>query len=174
MRYFLISADERNPLPQINGWFKVVNPGLRSAAETYQLLAKRIQLTAELRAEWEFPDILNRPHFMVKMEFANLIHTYDPSIRFKSVILADKENKRTAIYRIPDLPELDCLSDDSKRSKDKSQIEKGILCGDKIQGYSIFNIKDVSSKYVIASLPLVESAYRRKVVGMKIEEFIVQ
>ncbi|MDE7287092.1 MAG: hypothetical protein K2N55_09680, partial [Lachnospiraceae bacterium] len=105
---------------------------------------------------------------------ANLIRLYSPGIKFKQAILFDQKSRQTAIYQIPNLPELDCLYGDSVLSRDRSVIEKGILCESKIKGEPLFLLKGTGGNHVMASLAFVESAYRREVRGMGIEEFVVR
>ncbi len=75
---------------------------------------------------------------------------------------------------IPSLPEIDCLHDDSELSRDGNTITKGILCGEKTGNVPIFRLKGAKGRYIMANLAFVESAYRREVRGMGIEEFVVQ
>lgn len=53
-------------------------------------------------------------------------------------------------------------------------IKKGILRGDRIKGESIFRLVGTKSNHIIASLDFVESAYRREVSGMEIEELMIR
>lgn len=119
-------------------------------------------------------DIVNSPIFMVTKEFANLIRIYCPATKFKYMVLFDGTNRRAVSYQIPALPEIDCLDDDSELSKDGNTITKGILCGEKTGNAPIFRLKGARGSYIMANLAFVESAFRREVRGMGIEEFVVQ
>jgi len=174
MRYFLIYADQKNPQPRFLDWYEQQRPGNWWNRDIYDSLEPRSHFKVELNQELEFMDLIQHPYFMVSKEFASLIQMYDAAIAFKMAILFDKKNKRTALYQIPRLPVVDCLSELSELSRDKSEIEKGVLLEAQVRGRPIFRIKGVSRKYVVANLELVESAYRRKVMGMRIQEFIVQ
>lgn len=174
MRYFWIYADPENPQPRFLNWYEMRRPGNWYNRDAYDSLEWQTCLKVELYQESEFMDVIQHPYFMVSKEFANLIRWYDSTIEFKSMILFDEKNKRTALYQVPHLPEIDCLSEESELSRDGSEIQKGILIETMIRGQPIFRIKGVSSKYAVANLEFVESAYRRKVMGMRIQEFIVQ
>lgn len=174
MRYFWIYADESNPQPQFSNWYQWMNPRKQQGHEIFDGLEEQSYWDVKLDREIEFMDLIQYPHFMVSREFANLIRIYNPAIAFKNVVLIDKKNKRTVLYRLPDLPEIDCLCGESELSRDKREIKRGILMEEKIQRHPVFRLKGVSGKYIIANLELVESAYRRKIMGMRIHEFIVQ
>lgn len=174
MRYFRIYADNRNVQPQFRGWYSLVRPGMWQHGQVYERLEERNCLKVELNKEIRFMDIISSPCFMVSREFSNLIRLYSPEIRFKHVVLFDEQNGRTASFQIPGLPEIDCLDEDSELSRDRSIIEKGILRGDRLRGEPIFLLEGTSGNHVMASLDFVESAYRREVRGMGIEEFMVR
>lgn len=110
---------------------------------------------------------------MVSKEFADLIRLYSPNMKFKNIYLFDSVNQRTAVYLVPDLPEIDCLHEDSELSRNKGEIINDILLGEKIQNLSIFRLGTIETDYIIANLEFVESAYRREIRGMKIKEFRV-
>ena len=174
MRYFRIYVDEKNIQPRFLNWYSLVRPGLWEHGQVYEELGRKNYMKVELDEEIRFMDIINSPCFMVSKEFSNLIRLYCPKMRFKHMVLFDEKNVRTAFYHIPGLPEIDCLDEDSELSRDRSMIKKGILRGDRIRGESIFRLKGTKGNHVIASLDFVESAYRREVMGMEIEEFMVR
>lgn len=174
MRYFKICADKKNILPNFTNWYSKVRPGIWLAGQVYEVLKKRNYLKVELNPEILFPDVISNPCFMVSKEFADLIRLYCPEIHFKYVILFDEKNKRTVSYQVPDLPEIDCLDDESELSRTGREIIKGVLRGSRTRQEPIFRLKGTKENYVMASLEFVESAYRREVRGMAIEEFIVR
>ncbi|WP_313577584.1 hypothetical protein [Lacrimispora sp.] len=173
MRYFRIYADERNPQPRFLNWYNKIRPG-RSDCLVYEDLSRQNHFQVELNEEIPFMDIICHPFFLVSKEFAELIRLYSPEVRFKYATLFDKDNKRTAYYQIPDLPELDCLDVRSKLSRDKSEIITGILKEEKIQTCPIFRLGVVKGRYIVGNLKFVESVYRREVTGMRIDEFMVE
>ena len=111
---------------------------------------------------------------MVSKDFADLIRLYCPGIKFKYMLLFDEKNRRTAAYQIPDLSEIDCLDESSEFNPGRNVIRKGILRGDRIREEPIFRLKGMEGRYIMASLDFVESAFRREVGGMGIEEFVVR
>lgn len=173
MRYFRIYADDRNPQPRFLNWYTQIRPG-KSDSQVYGELSRQNHFQVELNGEIPFMDMICHPCFMVSKEFAALIRLYSPDIRFKYATLFDKENRRTAFYQIPNLPELDCLDVKSELSRDKSEIITGILRGEKIQKYPIFRLGGTKGRYIVAELKFVESVCRREVTGMRIEEFMLE
>lgn len=174
MRYFRIYADKQNIQPRFLNWNSLVRPSIRQGGQIFGELDIRNNLKVELDKEIEFMDIISEPCFMVSREFANLIRLYSPGMRFRHMILFDEKNRRAVSYQIPDLPEVDCLYEGSELSRDGSVIKKGILCGERTGERPIFRLKGAEGRYIMASLEFVESAYRREVIGMRIEEFMIR
>ncbi len=174
MRYFNIYADKKNIQPCFLNWNLLVRPGINEGGRIYEALGGRNHLKVELDKEIQFMDIISSPCFMVSREFADLIRLYRPEIRFKHMVLFDEKNRRSVSYQIPGLPEIDCLGEGSELCGDGSMIRKGILCSDRIGEEPIFRLKGAEGRYIMASLAFVESAYRREVRGMGIEEFMVR
>lgn len=173
MRYFRIYVDERNPQPRFLNWYAQIKPG-RSDIQVYGDLSSHNHFQVELSGEIPFMDIISHPCFMVSKGFADLIRLYNPAIGFKYATLFDKANRRTAFYQIPNLPEIDCLALESELNRDRSEIITGILKTEKIQMCPIFRIGGIKERYIVGDLKFVESAYRREVMGMEIEEFMVE
>lgn len=173
-RYFWIHADKKNIQPRFLEWDRMVRPGIRDQRLIYEALDKRSYLKVNLEKEISFMDIISSPIFMVSKEFANIIRMYCPWMRFKYLVLFDERNKRSASYQIPCLPEIDCLDDDSELGGGGNVIRKGILQGNRTGGTCIFRLKGAGGGYVMVDLAFAESAYRREVKGMDIEEFVVR
>lgn len=173
MRRFRIYADEANLQPHFRDWYTQIDPG-SSSTQIYEELGEMNNFQVELYEGFPFMDVISYPCFMVTKEFANLIRLYSPDTAFKYAILKDVKSHKSTLFQIPILPELLCLDERSVLSRDKSEIIKGILRKDKVGNEFIFRIGRVKGRYIAASLEFVESAYRREVRGMKIEEYMVE
>lgn len=173
MRYFRIYADERNIQPNILNLNSPLELNVRRK-RIYEELGQRNYLNVKLDKEISFMDVISNPFFMVSKDFADLIRMYCPEMEFKHMILFDVRNRRAAFYQIPMIPEIDCLDEGSKWSRDGSMVIKGILYENRTGGAPIFRLKDTKGRCIMACLELVESAYRREVRGMGIEEFMVR
>lgn len=174
MRYFRIYADKRNIQLRILNLNSVIRPNIQQQDQIYENLDKRNYLKVQLEKEIQFMDIISSPIFMVSKEFSNLIRMYCSGTKFKYMVLFDERNRRAGSYQIPALPIIDCLDEDSEVSRDGNMITKGILCGYKTGGAPIFRLEGAEGRYIMANLEFVESAYRREVIGMGIEEFVVR
>ena len=95
-------------------------------------------------------------------------------MRFKYMVLYDEKSGRACSYQIPRLEEIDCLNESSEVNRRGNRIIKGILDGKKTEEVPIFRLKALDGHYIMASLAFVESAYRREVRGMRIEEFMIR
>jgi hypothetical protein len=173
MRYFRIYADESNPQPRFLDWYTKVKPG-RPDREIYSEMLGQNHFQVELNEEIPFMDLISYPYFMVSKEFAALLRLYNPYIQFKYATLFDKANGRTAFFQIPNMPEVDCLHKKSEISKNKSEIITGVLTKESIPSYPAFRLGGIKGRYIMANLEFVESAYRREVTGMRIEEFMIE
>lgn len=174
MRYFRIYADKQNIQPHFLNWNMLIRPNVRQQSQIYEEMSRRNYQKVELDGEILFPDIISSPCFMVSKELANLIRMYCPNMKFKYMVLFDENNKRAVSYQIPNLAEIDCLDEDSELNSNGNIIIRGILRGDKTEGIPIFRLKGAEGRYVMANLAFVESAYRREVRGMGIEEYMVR
>lgn len=161
MRYFKISAEEKNPQPRFTDWFKKLQPKAWQDREVYNSLAQMNHM--KIRQEQEAPlfDIISHPYFMVSKEFADVIRMYDEKMKFKQVILFEPERKRSAFYQIPNLQEVECL------------LKEGCLAKEKLPDLPIFRLGKVDKRCILANLEVVESLYRREVKGMSIQEYVV-
>lgn len=173
MRYFSIYADDGNPQPRFLDWYTKVKPG-RSDHEIYSEISGQNHFQVDLNKEIPFMDLISHPYFMVSKEFAALIRLYNPHIQFKYATLFDKTNGRTAFFQIPNLPEVDCLHKKSEISKNKSEIINGVLTKENLPSYPVFRLGGIKGRYIIANLEFMESAYRREVTGMRMEEFMIE
>lgn len=54
------------------------------------------------------------------------------------------------------------------------EIEEIILKQKEIKNFPVFQIRGIEENCIVANLEFVESAYRRKVMGLRIREFMVQ
>lgn len=173
MRYFQLHADKRNLQPYFINWYTQVCPG-RNAVQIWGELKEHNYFNVKLNKEVLFMDIISHPYFMVSKKIADVIRMYCPEIRFKYAYLFDKDNHRTILYQIPALKEIECLDEKSKRNWNRLEIEEIILKQKEIKNFPVFQIRGIEENCIVANLEFVESAYRRKVMGLRIREFMVQ
>ena len=166
MEYFLINADDRILQPQFLDWYNKLRPR--------DFAAGNLQLTTvfhvALPNDVEFMDIISYPYLMLCKEFSDVVRMYDSSIQFNCALLVDRKNSRSKPYWMPRLEMVDCLAPESEFNRDKSVLYRGVLRKEAIGRRTLFQLGGVKNRYVAASLELVESAFRREVLGMRIKE----
>lgn len=166
MRYFCIYEETKNPQPQFLDWYTMMKPG-RTDSQIYDELEERNHFQVVFNEKAPFMDLICHPCFMVSKEFANLIRLHVPEMSFKYAALFHVRTKKTAFFHIPILEEIACVD---KRSDWNHTILKADLIG----GVPIFRLGGVKERRIMASLDFVEGAYRREVMGMKIQEYLVE
>lgn len=118
------------------------------------------------------PDVMMAPTYMVSNLIKDTISIYDSSIVFKNIILLpnneDDLNKGVQMFNIPNLPRINCLSEESVILPNGA-VKEVLLDEAKIQNKDIFMIDNVVENIVIVSLRLMESILRRNVFGVKFE-----
>lgn len=168
MKYFLLQADTRlNTLPEIFEWFQRVDRRNIRMGKSYKIEDRQLFFIKSSPNTF-FPDVLSFPFFMVSERMMQVIMLYEPKTIFKEIVLLDSKHAKSHIYYIPVLEYLDCLSDKSILTRDKSTILNAVINLDKVGDKSIFYIAGVGNLYTVARLDIVESFLRRgvKTIGL--------
>ena len=166
MKYFLLDADDRYAQPSFLDWYKEMSPKQQAAWDIPRLS----KLSVSLSVNAVFVDILSYPYLMLSKEFADLVRLYDETIMFNYVMLYDKKNRRHMDYYMPQLEVIDCLAKGSEFNRDGSVLRRAVLKRSALHHRTLFQIGDVKNRYIAGSLELVESAFRREVLGLRIRE----
>ena len=166
MKFFLLDADDRIEQPHFLDWHEKMRPKQQAAWDIPRLSNFAVSLSGDV----DFMDIVSYPYFMISKEFSSLVRMYDETIKFKYAILFDKEHTRHLTYGMPRLEVVDCLSPESELNRDSSVLRRAVLRKDAVRGRTLFQVGGVKNRYVAASLDLVESAFRREVLGLRIRE----
>jgi len=166
VRFFLLDADDQYTQPSFLDWYKEMNPKQQAAWDIPRLSKFSVSLSVNA----VFVDILSHPYLMLTKEFADLVRLYDETIRFNYVMLYDKKNKRHMDYYMPQLEVVDCLAKDSEFNRDGSVLRRAVLKRGALRHRVLFQIGNVKNRYIVGSLELVESAFRREVLGLRIRE----
>jgi len=166
MKFFFIESDSRTVQPHFLDWSDEITSKRLAAWDFPKLGSFDIELIDDV----EFPDIVSFPCLMISKGFAQLVSLYDESIQFKYVILNDSKSQRHITYSIPRVKIVDCLSQESELDFDGNALKRTVLLRDAVQGRTLFQIGGVKKQYVVASLELVESAFRREIRGLRVIE----
>lgn len=166
MKYFLLDADDKMEQPHFLDWYNEIRPKELAAWEIPRLNSFVVSLSSDVG----FMDIVSYPYFMLTKEFYTLVQVYDNTIRFKYAVLYDRDNRRHLTYGMPYLEVVDCLADGSELNRDGSELWRAVLRKSAVQGRTLFQIGGVKNRYVVASMELVESAFRREVMGIRVRD----
>jgi len=166
VKYFLLDADDQYAQPSFLNWYKEMNPKKQAAGNIPRLNKFSVSLSANA----VYVDILSHPYLMLSKEFADLVRLYDETIMFKYVMLYDKKNQRHIDYYMPQLEVVDCLAEESEFDRDGYVLRRAVLKRAALRDRTLFRIGDVKRMYIVGSLELVESAFRREVLGLRIRE----
>lgn len=164
MEYFIIGTSKycNNP-PKLLDWEKCIQPRNINKNESY-LIAQTNTIEVESDSETIFPDMLTYPFRMVSEEFRKVISLYESDLLFKQVLLLEKKNKKSHIYYIPILEEVDCLHEDSIHVP--GTLKKAVIDQRRAGRYNIFLVRKTSDSYIVGNLDFVESLLRRGVLGI--------
>jgi hypothetical protein len=166
MKYFLIDADDRIAQPQFLNWCEEIDPKLHKAWTIPRLNS----FVVSMYEDTDFMDILSRPYFMLSKPFYSLVLTYDKTIQIKYAIVSDREKRKNKVFGMPRLDVVDCLAEGSELNRGGNVLERAVFRREAIKGRTLFQVGGVKSRYIAASLELVESAFRREVMGMRVRE----
>lgn len=129
-----------------------------------------------LKENYEIPEILNHPTFMVQSELRRVISLYDDGIQWKNVTLLPDDlsaaKERAEVYHVPFLKKIDCIHKDSI-IYDNGSIEKLVLESAKLQPLDIFQIDNLLANKIVVSLRMAESIMRRNCYGIRFEKVVV-
>jgi hypothetical protein len=166
MKYFILDADDQYAQPNFLNWYKEMNPKQQAAWD----IPRINRFSVSLSVDAVFVDIISHPYLMLSKKFADLVRLYDETIMFKYIMLYDKKNQRYMDYYMPLLEVINCLAEDSELNRDGSILLRTVLKRDALQYRALFQIGGVKNRYIAGSLELVESAFRREILGLKIHE----
>jgi len=170
MKYFLLSTEmTNNPLPQITNWFDQIDPR-NVTPERAGSIPQRTQLRVNNGAEAVFSDILSMPGYLVSPKVHAVMKLYDPYVKYRQMILFDKQAKMAKLYLLPILPVCNCLLPESELSRDKSKIIHGIVDLEKTQHRPFLKVGGVTNTHIAFRLDVVESILRREAKGLKLIE----
>ena len=121
------------------------------------------------KEEDDFIDLLSRQLFLVSEPLKEAIRLYIPKLTFKMVILANHVQKQQRTYYLPIFEPIDCLSDKSIMTPDKSVIKKLVLKPSLMEKHSLFRVQHSYETIIIARLDAAESILRRNFRGIKLD-----
>lgn len=92
---------------------------------------------------------------------------YDPLIDMKEIILLDAERRKSKLYFLPILEEVECLEETFGLKRKTRDIS---LDYDKVKDKFVFIAKGNKSRYIVGNLEWVESLLKRGATGVGLQE----
>ncbi len=172
MKYFILTEDRRYTYPMFDGWHGILDSKTMEMKKN-QGIPRHLVYCVDGHMQMVFADILLFPCFMVSGVVRDVICLYEPSIRYRRVVLMDRRQKKSKAYYVPFLEETDCVVDKSFKFGEKGSRDPIKLDGKKINGKALVKLSYRNSKRIAVSLDLIESILRRKTVGIGAEEAVV-
>lgn len=170
MKYFLLKADSQfDTAPVIIDWFQKIDRRNIQLGKSHNIENRQL-FFIESNPVTTFPDVLSFPAFMVTEKLRDVIKLYEPKILFKEIILLDQKYGKACTYHLPILEYVDCLTDGSILTMDRSAIISAEIEPSKMNGHSIAYVASVSNLYIIARLDIVESFLRRGAQGISLTD----
>jgi len=172
MIFFLVETDAKNQIPHGINANRAVDLRYVNRGQAY-MIPNCCVVDMKTPREVFFPDILTEPFLMVSEEAAQVIEMYMPETIFKTIYLLETESEIHATYFMPFLEEVDCLAEQTERSRGGTELLDIVLCKDAVNEKSVFRVAGFSHVYLIVREDALESMLRRDVCGIKIKELCV-
>lgn len=120
-RYFILSAQEGNPLPQIMSWYGKLDIRKLNRRD-YGEIPRHLRLEIRTGMDAFYPDIMINPVLMVSEEAMEIMKLYDSRMPFVFLALFDTQKEESKTYYCP------VLAEDNARQQEaiyRVKIENG-------------------------------------------------
>lgn len=118
----------------------------------------------------EFADILDTQLFLIRDRVKAVFEMYEPAMIFKTVCILANLTREYASYYIPICPQIDCLSEKSMITLDKSQVKRLVLDYKEVESQSIFQVAGLQTDVTIIRLDVMESLLRTQITEFQFEK----
>lgn len=174
MRYYLITQDKGYiKVPKILDAYKVLSLN-NTKPPSAKNLERRTIITMKAEEDTVYTDILTGSLFLVSETMKECMELFEPNLKFKEIILLEQTRREKQHYFLPQLQELDCLTENSEYGFGHMELTKIEIAEEKLKDKAIFRIAGMEKDYIIARLDMVESLLRRGIKGMALEEVQVR
>lgn len=167
MRYYIMKLeDDFSYAPSLTNCFLKFDARNISKEKGY-LLPKRELLGIWASSQTVFTDIVTAPFLLVSEAVKEIMEAYEPTIKYKEMVLLDRDTPKYALYYLPVLDIVDCLSrEKTKFNMMGVTILEMALDREKIPDKSIFKLVNGTANYILVRLDLAESLLRRDLLGI--------
>lgn len=169
MEYFRIRQDSRYlHTPVITNSGDVVKQRKQVCLRNAKQIPDVNVLFSDAPYSLDFIDVLDKQFFLVSMEMKKVFQMYEPGMIFKNVCILNNHMNEYHEYVLPLFYEMDCLSENSQVSPDKSHVKK--LClQHNFDSASIFKVAGLMTDVVMIRLDVAESLMRRGIYKYVLE-----
>lgn len=172
MKFFWIGTDKRNHIPYGINVNRAVDLRYANRMNAYRI-PNCCVVDMKTPMEVFFPDILIEPFLMVSEEVADVMEMYTPKTFFKTIYLLETESEIHATYFMPFVEEVECLSEQTKKSRGGTELLDIVLRTEAVADKPIFRIAGYTHAYLIVRLDAIESMLRRGIRGITLKELTV-
>lgn len=155
MKYYIVETDKRNPLPEFKGIYSNVYSRFFGTTK-FKEDKEGFIYEMTTREETFIPDVITSPFCMVSKEIFRLIMLYIPDIEGEYISFVESGKRKSITYVVPILEEI------REKELNETDISEKVL----------FYVIGLSSRYLIVRMDLLESILRRKILGLKVKEFL--
>lgn len=168
MKYFILSEEVKNSLPQIKNWFGILSA--KDNSERFPYIPAWNMLDTDISEKTLYGDILSFPCILLTEKVFQVLKLYQGTLPFKHIILLDKKTQIFFTYLLVKLPIQDGLREESILDKTRSKLIKGIWDRKRIEGIPFFLVKEITKPTFIIREDIVESLIRRGIKGIQLQE----
>lgn len=168
MQYFLLNQNSNvvNPIKFVDPPIQGIT--MQMSHEDYESIKMGV-LHFDVTQEYEMPDILVSPTFLVSDAVKQVLHMYDRGIKFKPIqtlpFSSEQISADLPIYWVCDCTHLNCLHP-STIILPNGEMENITLDHARTQEMDVFRISDMKSNRLVVSLAVAESLLRRDMYGI--------
>lgn len=160
MKYFAIGVQGRNlDIPEITNCNEAVKFEHRKPGNTY-LLPYWNLLKVASSPETLFVDYLSYPVPLFSEALWEVVNIYEPELNHKKFVLYNMEQGHSALYYHPLIPVI---------TEQPHRLSRTII-SEQAGGSSLFMAGDMTKNKVCMRLDLIESIFRRDLIGIEAEE----
>lgn len=123
---------------------------------------------SNIRNPVDFIDVLDSQLFLVSNEVKKIFAIYEPAMIFKEICVVNGLTDEYGRYFLPLFPELNCLSEESVVSPDRSCVKRLVMCRPQ-SNFSIFKAAGLMTDVVMIRLDVAESLLRRGINKLTME-----
>lgn len=121
----------------------------------------------------DYPDVVTHQMFLINEKIKKVITIYDKKVKYKTICILNNLCNDYHIYYAPVLEKVECISEKSIASPDKSYIKKLVLLSSQINCYSIFKVSGLTD-VVIFRQDMLESVLRRGIPTFSIVKLEIE